>query len=349
MKEPKGVDVRLSVGDRDAERMSLSQEQNSGMDVRLAFQVARCKPQDEALKNCGVDVRLAVSGNPKIGDEALKQNTKGVDVRCSLHPMNKNESAAVSVEHGGVDVRLAHCPGAQGDNSLIGERGVAPIPMERTPALLISFYYFNRWKERQAEYRYRDWAMDSGAYSAFNSGATIDLNEYIDCCLELKEADPTLVEVFALDVIGDPDASLKNAQKMCEQGVAAIPCYHEGEPESFLHDMAAEHPKVAIGGVANMIGPRKLKWAEQCFARIWPKRIHGFGFGAESQIMALPWDSVDATNWESGPCMFGRWNSFGALSVRGSKQNLRAEIEYYLRVEQKARRRWRKTMRQLND
>ena len=65
--------------------------------------------------------------------------------------------------------------------------------------------------------------------------------------------------------------------------------------------------------------------------------------------MALPWDSVDATNWESGPCMFGRWNSFGALSVRGSKQNLRAEIEYYLRVEQKARRRWRKTMRQLND
>ena len=63
--------------------------------------------------------------------------------------------------------------------------------------------------------------------------------------------------------------------------------------------------------------------------------------------MALPWDSVDATNWELGPCKFGQWRSFGKMSVRGSKQNLRAEVEYYLKLERKARRKFGATLSEL--
>ena len=63
--------------------------------------------------------------------------------------------------------------------------------------------------------------------------------------------------------------------------------------------------------------------------------------------MAVPWHSVDSTNWEIGPCAFGRWQKFGALSVRGSNQDLRCEVKFYLDLEAKARVRWKKEMKEL--
>jgi len=130
------------------------------------------------------------------------------------------------------------------------------------------------------------------------------------------------------------------------RSVPAIPCYHVGSPEDLLKSLARDYPKIALGGA---VGYRKKDdWAKQCFARVWPCKIHGFGFGGEKSIMALPWHSVDATNWEIGPCKFGRWNSFGHMSVRGSQQDLRAEVQWYLRLEDRARTKWKKQMMELD-
>lgn len=213
------------------------------------------------------------------------------------------------------------------------------------PALLVSYVYLPQFQKRCEKYAFRDWVLDSGAFSAHMSGTVIHLQEYIDCCLELIETDERLTEVFSLDVIGDHEASLKNLEEMWRQGVPAIPCFHVGEPWDVLDHIAEKYPKIALGGA---VGYRKKDaWAAQCFARVWPKKIHGFGFGGQKSILGLPWHSVDATNWEIGPCKYGRWNSFGSMSVRGSNQNLRAEVEWYLKLERKARWRWRKEMAQL--
>jgi hypothetical protein len=220
--------------------------------------------------------------------------------------------------------------------------------LTNAPALLVSYFYLEPFLKHQARYVYRDWALDSGAFSAHNSGATIDLAAYIDTCHRLLATDPTLTEVFTLDVIGDWRASLKNAEAMWKAGLAAIPCYHHGEPVEALIEVARSADKIALGGAVGLKGDYKIKWAAQCFARVWPKKIHGFGYGAEKQVMALPWHSVDATNWELGPCKFGRWNAHGQMSVRGSSQNLRSEVEFFLRLEQKARVKWAAQMKQLN-
>ncbi len=248
----------------------------------------------------------------------------------------------------GPTVHLAHVPGAQGDNVLLGQRGVSALPKECHPALLISYYYLEMFEKNKDKYCYRDWVMDSGAYSAFNSGVSIDLQDYIECCKRLQASDPTLTEVYALDVIGDWEASLKNTEEMWKQGVQAIPCYHYGEPWEVLIHLAKYYPKVAIGGC---VGKRdKDKFASQCFARVWPKKLHGFGFGSETSIMMLPWHSVDATNWELAPCKYGTWRAFDGtrVSVRGNSQNLRAEVEWYLDLEQRARVKWKKQMEQLS-
>jgi hypothetical protein len=216
------------------------------------------------------------------------------------------------------------------------------------PALLVSYVYLPPFLKNRAKYHYRDWVLDSGAFSAYASGTPIDLQKYIEQCQELLATDPKLVEVFSLDVIGDWRASLKNTEKMWAQGVPAIPAYHaKGEPWDVLLALARDYPKIALGGAVGLIASFKNKWAQQCFRRVWPKKIHGFGFGSEKSLMLLPWHSVDATNWEAGPCRFGRWNAFGKMSVRGSQQNLRSEVLFYLDLEARARGRWRKEMAQL--
>lgn len=256
-------------------------------------------------------------------------------------------------------IRLAHVPGAQGDNSLMGQKGVEALPESHAPALLISFFYLEAFLKNKHRYRHRDWAMDSGAFSAFNSGVSINLQSYIDTCKKLLQEDNKLSEVFALDVIGDWQATLRNTDEMWKQGVQAIPTFHYGEPWDVLKGISRDYPKIAIGGCAGRsMRMKRDHFAGQCFARVWPKRIHGFGFGHEYLILKYPWHSVDATSWEISPCGFGRWNYFGhigkngrrvgaAISVPGSKQNLRLEVEFYLDLEQRARQKWKKEMASL--
>ena len=221
-------------------------------------------------------------------------------------------------------------------------------PTDR-PALLVSYVYLKPFLKNRERYHYRDGVMDSGAFSAHNSGTVIDLQDYIDTCTHLMEEDPTLSEIFALDVIGDWRAGLKNTEEMWRQGITAIPCFHplQKEPWDVLKGIAKDYPKIAVGGLVGVNQKLKRKVISEVFARVWPCKIHGFGMSSEEMVLGFPFHSVDATNWEMGPCAFGNWKTYGALSVRGSQQNLRSEVEWHLALESKARRRWRKEMAQL--
>ena len=294
-----------------------------GPSVRLAYHPEGGRTLSDMGKETGPTVRLAYGNSPpeRNGTSGLE----GPTVRLAVAPKSEG-------------------PGANGVHHHVNECGLGDERATR-PALLVSYVYLAPFLKNRHRYAYRDWVLDSGAFSAHNSGIEIKLQSYIDRCKELMETDETLSEVFALDVIGDWRASIKNCEEMWRQGVEAIPCYHVGEPVAELKAMAKDYPKIALGGCVGF--RQKLKFAEQCFARVWPKAIHGFGFGAEKDVMALPWHSVDATNWEIGPCKFGRWNSFGKMSVRGSKQNLRAEVEWYLDLEKRARQKWTAQMKEI--
>lgn len=241
------------------------------------------------------------------------------------------------------DVRLAVC--GPPDALAAGLAG----PDE--PALLVSYVYLKQFLKNRARYVYRDWVMDSGAFSAHHSGNVIVLQDFINTAKQHLATDPKLTEVFALDVIGDWRASLKNAEEMWRQGVKAIPTFHVGEPWSHLKHLAANYPKIALGGMVGLKATAKKQFIGECFGRVWPCKMHGFGVGSEDIIMSFPFHSVDATNWEMGPCAFGRWAAYGGanLSIRGGKHNLKAEVEHYLKIERNARQRWRKEMALLGE
>jgi hypothetical protein len=212
------------------------------------------------------------------------------------------------------------------------------------PALLISYVYLPVYQRDMHRYAIRDWMLDSGAYSAWKSGAVIDLEKYIDDCHQLLASDSRLVEVIALDVIGDGPASMKNAQRMKDRGVNAMPVYHLGEDWGLLKDYCAGWDKVGLSCSFHRNRRECFVFYDKCFARHWPKKFHSFGRADEEILLRYPFHSADSTTWEMVPVAYGRWKSFGKMSLRGGRQNLRAEVEWYLHLEKRLQQRWRKEM-----
>lgn len=211
------------------------------------------------------------------------------------------------------------------------------------PALLASFVYWKSFVSVANSLVYRDVVMDSGAFSAYNIGKEIKLQEYIDCCKQAVDLGVRLTEIFALDVIGDWRMGVRNCEEMWKQGVEAIPCFHYGEPESLLLSLARDYPKIAIGGMVGINTHTKNKFIEQCFARIYPKPVHGFGIAARATILNFPFDSVDASTWATRALRFGQMVAFNKArsGLRGSRHNLQAEVAYYLQLEKEANSKWR--------
>jgi hypothetical protein len=237
--------------------------------------------------------------------------------------------------------------GLSDGGSVTTVRLVGATPRYRQPALLVSYWYWQTFSTERPHYVFRDYALDSGAFSAYNSGATIDLGQYIDKCRHLLANDPQCTEVFALDVIGDWRAGLRNTERMWEAGIPAIPTYHISEPEHVLKHLAATYPKIAIGGGVGLHLTKKKAWVAQVFARVWPKPIHGLGMGSAQLAMGFPFHSMDATNWEMAPAAYGQWKSMPGASIRGGNQPLRMEVEWYLRLEERVQARWRAEMQVL--
>lgn len=208
--------------------------------------------------------------------------------------------------------------------------------------LLVAYPTLKEFLKRRSQYNVRQWVLDSGAFSVFNSGKTIAVEDYIAVA---KDVDAK--EVFGLDVIGNSDGTKRNLETMWAAGVPAIPTYHIGEDESALTWCAANSDKIALGGIART-GVNRIEWLSQVFARVWPKRIHGFGCASEKVIMALPFESVDASSWVYAPAAMGHYAGY-----TGRQMHLRSKPaikDYWIEVLEHQRRanlaafRWRREL-----
>lgn len=282
------------------------------------------------------DVRLVVmTALARVMKKAMpsRERKQMTTIRLAVEPTTGRAKDAMTT------IRLAHEPKAQGSVTL--RRGLPELP-----ALLVSYVYLKGWPELQQQIQYRDWVLDSGAFSAHNSGVDVKLEDYIDTARKLQESDPTLSEIYALDVIGDPEASIANADEMNRQGVPAIPTFHLGSHWSYLDDIARRYDKIAIGGLAHSSHAQRMEFTGQVFARVWPKKVHGFAMAGRRMVMAYPFHSVDSTSWEIGPCKFGTYKSFRGsnLAIRGANQNLTAEVNSFLKLERLAKAKWRREL-----
>lgn len=231
-------------------------------------------------------------------------------------------------------------------------KAFAPYAHGRPPAVLVSWVALRQFRTDLHRYDLREWVLDSGAFTFWKRQDKVNLGDYISLCKELSRTPNPPKTMFALDVIGDWKKSLTNCEKMWAEGVEAIPTFHAGEPWDYLDTIAKEFPFIAIGGAAGrLFGSNKANYFDECFARVWPKKIHGFGVSEEKWLMRYPFYSVDSSTWND-PAMYGYWPSMRKLTGKTKSHSnlaMRTEIDYFLRMEDRVSFRWRKEMAMLEE
>lgn len=237
-----------------------------------------------------------------------------------------------------------------------GRRSLAAWDYELEPInLLVSFYFiemFDKWAALCGPtFKPPRMMLDSGAFSAWSAGASIDEGKLIETARQER-----WTERVSLDVIGGTaQQTLDATRRMREGGVASpIPVFHYGEDWGYLRAYAEEFGKVGLSITAAIkMGQvsRKgaLVWLEGCFARAWPCAFHLMGQTSENFLLRFPLHSADASSYELKPCGFGSWPALGLKTgehrLRASAiTNVDVEIRRYAQLQKRLRSHWRREM-----
>lgn len=149
--------------------------------------------------------------------------------------------------------------------------------------------------------------LDSGAFSAWSKGVTIDMRAYCDY---IKRNDDILLKVdgdlwaSVLDAIGDAEQTFQNQLAMEKLGVRPLPCFHFGEDPKYLEYYVANYTSITIGGLVGKFDNVIRPWLDMIWEKYMidgagrPKlRVHGFGLTRPDLMRRWPWYSTDSSSW----------------------------------------------------
>ena len=140
--------------------------------------------------------------------------------------------------------------------------------------------------------------LDSGAYTAFKKGITINIDKYAEYVVEHGHE---YAGCFNLDSIGNAPTSYANWKRLKDAGAETIPVYHVGTPEEWLKKYLKQTDYIGLGAIANMDTQQRLFG----LGSIWKKylidpygmpkyKIHGLGLTAIPIMLRYPWYSLDS-------------------------------------------------------
>lgn len=142
--------------------------------------------------------------------------------------------------------------------------------------------------------------LDSGAFTAFTTGREIDFDRYCDF-IQTREWSA----YASLDVIGNAQQTMRNADAMIERGLSPVVAFHYGSDYAVLDEMCRQFDRIALGGLVPIRMRRRelTRHLDRCFhiaGNHWPIRIHGFGMQQPWAMERWPFHSTDATSWLYG-------------------------------------------------
>lgn len=170
---------------------------------------------------------------------------------------------------------------------------------------VLESYYYANGAVRANIPRIKNFLLDSGAFTFFNSGKNVNFDKYVEEYGEfVKEFGIKLFFELDIDSIVGFEKVLQYRRRL-EQitGRQPIPVWHISRGlERFKQD-ANEYPYVALGGIVSgewtPEGERQFPWFIQTAHQSGAK-IHGLGYTKLSGLHKYHFDSVDSTAWTTG-------------------------------------------------
>ena len=221
--------------------------------------------------------------------------------------------------------RTVRPPGGADDTKiyLAGNVGKEKWEAPYDVPILESYYYVDETVKAHIP-RIKDFLLDSGAFTFFTSGKSVNFDKYVEEYGEFVKAFGIKL-FFELDIdsIVGFDKVLQYRRRL-EQitGRQPIPVWHISRGlERFKQD-ASEYPYVALGGIVSgewtPAAEKQFPWFIQTAHQLGAK-IHGLGYTKLAGLHKYHFDSVDSTAWTTG-------NRFGYLYKFNGKTMTKIEV-----------------------
>lgn len=184
--------------------------------------------------------------------------------------------------------------------AVVNESEIEAACFQPPNCILASYHYFKSKIDLIKSCLEKNYEVfiDSGAFSAANSGKDINIDDYCKFIVE------TGVKTYAgLDVIGDAKQTRENTLYMIrEYDLDPIPTFHMGSNLEDLKELVhGQYSYIALGGLvfsANVTNHCDAVW--HYILTHNPKlRVHGFGLTNIELMKRYPWYSVDSSSFKS--------------------------------------------------
>lgn len=193
------------------------------------------------------------------------------------------------------------------------------------------------------DYRPRSITLDSGAFSVWAAGKTIDIRAYMLFARQIRERLPAEIElnVVNLDVLpgkfGQTPTDIQR-EKSAQQGwnnmltleaeeLKVIHVYHQHENIKWLEQMRQHSDYIGISPANDVSMKQKLGFMDRTYAHIKDTiKTHGFAVTSTDQLYRYPLFSADSSSWSS-PARFGRIPLFyDDLSVKSCEYKDKKQV-----------------------
>lgn len=137
--------------------------------------------------------------------------------------------------------------------------------------------------------------IDSGAFTAWNTGREIKLESYCQFLDSIRCLQP--FHAVQLDVFGNPEASYQNLKIMKDRGYDVMPVFTRGGTVDRLNEMYTYTDYIMFGGiVTGGSNQNYIKWFMDVNQN---RKAHWLGFVNLSFIRNFKPESVDSSTWAS--------------------------------------------------
>lgn len=187
------------------------------------------------------------------------------------------------------------------ENMIITESRTRTYPYD------LESYHYLRTSNRPLEYMRRlgrPMFLDSGAFSMFTQGITVDLSEY---AAYIKKNSDVIEVASNLDIIGRnaEQGTWDNQKKLEGMGVDIKPVFHARDHDKWLKKYLAEgYDYIFLGGMVPETTKYLLEWLDHVWSKYLVRKdgtakvkVHGFGLTTLDLMFRYPWFSVDSIRW----------------------------------------------------